>query len=247
LALALPPSLAKLAGAIALPEQKANKAIVSLMAKPRRPRGNEDPNGGPYWFDDAEHLQALYAYCRQDVETEHALWRWLSPLIPAEQALWQLDQIINERGYYSDGGLTARAIARATAAYDAVQAELKTVTRGAIDTTNQTARLLAWLAAHGCTIKDCQKATISAALRRKDLPPEVRRVLELRRAAAHAAADKFEALRNWRGVDGRVRGTFKFHGAATGRWSAGGPQPQNFKREADDMAATFAAVMEPTP
>jgi len=160
LALALPPALAKVATVLGLPQQKANASIVALTCKPRRPRGDEDPNGGPYWFDDPEHLEPLYAYCKQDVETERALWRWLSPLIPAEQALWQLDQQINGRGFYVDGKLIADAIDIATAADDAVQAELRQLTAGEITTTNQVEKLLAWLAAHGCQVKNLQKATL---------------------------------------------------------------------------------------
>jgi DNA polymerase len=246
LALALPASLDKAAQVLRLPQQKANKDIVHRMAKPRQPRGDEDPKG-IYWFDDPERLEALCVYCKQDVATERELWRRLSPLSAAEQELWQLDQIINERGYYADGVLAEKAIAIATATYNAVQDEIKQITGGAIETTNQVEKLIAWLAAHGCEVKDLQKGTLAHALRRKGLAPEVRRVIELRRQAAHASANKFQALLNWRCVDGRIRGSFKYCGAATGRWSAGGPQPQNFKREADTMAATFAAVMGEEP
>jgi hypothetical protein len=103
--------------------------------------------------------------------------------------------------------------------------------------------LLAWLAARGCELADLQKGTLAHALRRKDLDTQARRVIELRREAAHASANKFQALCAWRGVDGRVRGAFKFHSAATGRWGGSGPQPQNFRRETDNTAAKLAAVM----
>ncbi|PWT84875.1 MAG: hypothetical protein C5B56_14880 [Proteobacteria bacterium] len=240
LALALPARLAQIAKALSLPEQKANKTIVSLMMKPRRPRGDEDPKG-VYWFDDAEHREALYAYCKQDVETERALYRWLPPLSAAEQALWQLDQMINDRGFYTDGVLIKKAIAIATAAEREIQTEFQQLT--GLNSTNQVEKFLAWLAARGCVVTDLQKATCSAALRRTSLAPEVRRAIELRREAAHAAANKFPALEAWRGEDGRVRNWATFHGAGTGRWSAQGPQPQNFRKEADGIAAKLAAVM----
>jgi DNA polymerase len=243
LALALPPALNRVAAVLALPQQKADKVIVRLMAKPRLPRGNEDPKG-VYWFDDAEHRQALYDYCKQDVETERALWRWLPPLSDAEQQLWCFDQGTNDGGFYVDRPLTEKAIAITAAADAAAQAELQQIVNDPeIVSTHQRDKLLVWLAARGCELKDFQKATLSAALRRKELAPDVRRVLELRQQTAHAAADKFEALRAWRGRDGRVRGCFKFHGAATGRWSANGPQPQNFRRETENTAAKFSAVM----
>lgn len=126
LALALPPSLKKVAEVLRLPEQKGSKSIVDLTCKPRRPRGDEDPNG-LYWFDDPERLEALFEYCKQDVETERALWKWLPPLSPAEQKLWELDQIINDRGFYTDGRLILAAIDIATAAEQAVQTELQQI------------------------------------------------------------------------------------------------------------------------
>jgi len=237
LALALPARLAQVAKALSLPEQKANKSIVSQMMKPRLPRGNEDPNG-VYWFADAEHRQALYDYCKQDVETERALYKWLPPLSPAEQALWQLDQRINDRGFYTDGALIEKAIAIAKTAEREIQTEFQRIT--GLNSTNQVEKFLTWLAAHGCEVTDLQKTTLSQALRRTSLAPEVRRAIELRREAAHAAANKFPALQAWRGEDGRVRNWATFHGAGTGRWSAQGPQPQNFRKEADGIAAKFA-------
>lgn len=243
LAMALPAGLAKIAAVLGLPQQKADKTIVPLMAKPRRPRGDEDPAAGPYWFDDTEHLRALYAYCRQDVETERALDRVLLPLSDAEQQLWQLDAVINARGFYCDGVLIEKAIAIAAAADRAVQAEIKQITGSEIDTTNQVDKIVAWLATRGCVVDNLQKATLSQALRRTGLAPEVRRVIKLRREAAHASANKFPALRDWRGIDGRIRGAFKFHGAATGRWSGSGPQPQNFRRESENTDGKFAVIM----
>jgi DNA polymerase len=115
LALALPPKLGQLAKALRLQHQKAPDGIMHLMAKPRRPRGDEDPNQ-IYWHDDAEHREALYAYCAADVLCEWELYARLKPLIPAEQALWCLDQVINDRGFYVDGKLIETAIALAKVA-----------------------------------------------------------------------------------------------------------------------------------
>jgi DNA polymerase len=242
LALALPSKLGQLAQALGLAHQKADDGIMHLMSRPRRPRGNEDPAGGPYWFDDPEHVQQLCEYCKQDVPCEREADRLLE-LIPAEQSLWRLDAIINNRGVYTDGVLPERAIAIATAADRTIQSELRQITNGEIDSTNCVDKLLAWLAAHGCKIVDLQKETVRRALTRKGLTPEVRHVLELRQEAAHASATKFQAMRHWRGIDGRVRGAFRYHGAATGRWSGTGPQFQNLRKEVEDTAAKLAAVM----
>jgi DNA polymerase len=244
LAHALPGKLAKGAKALGLEHQKADDGIMHQMSKPRRPRGDEDPAQGPYWFDDAEHLQQLYDYCRQDVECERDLYRWLPPLSDAEQELWCLDQRINDRGFYTDEPLIEKAIALVTTAESAVQEELQQVVIGGdIESTHQVKKVLAYLAERGCEVTDLQKETLTRVLRRADLTPEVRRVIELRLEAARASANKFQAMGAWRCPDGRIRGAFKFHGAAPGRWSAGGPQPQNFRKEAEGIAAKFDAVM----
>jgi DNA polymerase len=240
LALALPPKLGQLAKAIGLRHQKAADAIMHTMAKPRRPRGDESPDQ-IYWHDDAEHREALYAYCVADVLCEFELFAWLPPLISAEQTLWSLDQTINERGFYTDGVLIEKAIAVAKAAEAEIKDAFCDLT--GLNSPDQRDRLKDWLAAHGCEVTDLQKGTLAAALRRKDLAPEARQAIGLRRAAAHASANKFPALHDWRCRDGRVHGTFNFHKASTGRWSASGPQPQNFAREVEDIAVRFAAVM----
>ena len=76
-----------------------------------------------------------------------------------------------------------------------------------------------------------------------DLSLQVRRALELRLGGAQAAVKKIDALLLRAGDDDRVRGSFRYHGAATGRWSGEGLQPQNLKRVAvDDLDAAVAAV-----
>jgi DNA polymerase len=82
--LALPASLKDVADVLALPHRKGDDRIMHQMSKPRAPRGNENPNGGPYWFgdsndaDDVARRETLFEYCRGDVECERDLWRWLS-------------------------------------------------------------------------------------------------------------------------------------------------------------------------
>jgi DNA polymerase len=242
LAMALPAALGQAAAALGLPQQKADARIVNQTSKPRLPRAGEDPSG-IYWFDDAEHLQALYDYCRQDIETERALWQWLRPLPPVELLLWRLDQIINARGFYSDAALIEKALAIIAAIEEAACQELPQITDGEITTGDQIKKIRTWLAARCCKLEDLKDPTVTKALRDKELTPVVRRVLELRQQVSHASANKFAAMRNWRGTDGRIRGCFRFCGAATGRWSAGGPQPHNFRKEVGDLLAKFEAVM----
>ena len=243
LASALPAALGTVAEVLELSARKDDQGarLMQQMARPRKPRAGEDP-AGIYWHDDPEKLERLYAYCRQDVEVERELLHRLPPLANSEQALWILDATINQRGFHTDGALLEAASRIAAAAGQAVQDELIRITDGALTSTDQVAALLAWLGEHGCEVKDLRKPTLRHALRRKELDPVVRRVMELRLGAAHAAAAKIDTLLAWRDADSRVRGTLRFHGAGTGRWTGHGPQPQNFKRDSEGIEAKRNAI-----
>jgi DNA polymerase len=240
---ALPAKLKTVAEVLELSARKDDQGsrLMQQMARPRNPRAGEDPNG-IYWHDHPEKLGRLYAYCRQDVEVEREAYHRLPPLADSEQALWILDAIINQRGFHTDGLLLSSASRIAAAAGEAVQDELIRITGGALTSTDQVGALQDWLGEHGCGVKDLRKPTLRHALRRKELDPIVRRVMELRLGAAHAAAAKIDTLLAWRDVDGRVRGTLRFHGAGTGRWTGHGPQPQNFKRDGEGIEAKRVAV-----
>jgi hypothetical protein len=62
LAAALPGSLEKAAEALALTNKKSDSRLMLRMAKPRKPRKGEDPNG-TYWHDDMVSVAELCAYC----------------------------------------------------------------------------------------------------------------------------------------------------------------------------------------
>jgi len=84
---------------------------------------------------------------------------------------------------------------------------------------------------------------IEKLLFNSELPPHVQQVLELRLGGAQAAVKKIDALLTRADDDDRVRCAFRYHGAATGRWSGEGFQPQNLKRPmVEDINAAIAAV-----
>jgi DNA polymerase len=56
----------------------------------------------------------------------------------------------------------------------------------------------------------------------------IRRLLALRREGGRAAVRKLDALFAGVDADGRVRGTLRYHAAATGRWSGNRFQPKIF-------------------
>ena len=245
LALGLPARLDTLANTLELANRKdaAGQRLMLQMMKPRKARKDEAP-GQTYWFDDEERLQRLHSYCAQDVETEREAYERLSRLSPAEQVIWLLSTRINDRGFHIDRNFAEAARRIAHAAAPEIDAELAEITGDAVTGINQIARLLAWLKQQGYSAKSLDHKAIEKQLLKDDLPPWVRRVLELRQGGAQAAVKKIDALLARAGADDRVRGSFRYHGAATGRWSGEGPQPQNLKRpEVEDIDAAIAAVI----
>jgi DNA polymerase bacteriophage-type len=245
LAHGLPARLSAAADTLELSNRKdaAGERLMHQTSKPRRPHKDESSTG-VYWFEDQERLDRLYSYCKQDVEVERELYGRLPSLSPAEQAIWQLSYQINARGFHIDRVFAEAARKIAEAAAPEIDAEITEITAGDVTSINQVAKLLAWLQDHGCTLRKLDKGAIERQLERADdLPAAVLRVLELRLGGAQAAVKKINALLARAGADDRIRGSFRFHGAATGRWSGEGFQAQNLKRPGvADLEAAIAAI-----
>jgi DNA polymerase bacteriophage-type len=233
LALALPGSLSGAAQALGLTQQKdeAGHRVMLQMARPRKPRAGEDP-GGIYWLDDPEHREQLYTYCRQDVATARALHAHVPFLEGSEQALWVLDQQINDRGVHVDRALLDAALKIAEQGRAEINAELVKITGGEIDSVHQVGRLLEWLNAHGANLKNIGKGALQKALAKGDLPDTTSRVIQLRLDGAHAAADRRRYLALHRsyirqaGLTARNRAEIARPGLAAPCWHvAGGPRP----------------------
>lgn len=243
LALGLPARLSAAAIALELGNQKdaAGDMLMHQTSKPRRPHKYEDPTK-LYWREDAGRLQRLGEYCRQDVEVERELFARLPPLPRFEQALWELSSRINTRGFHVNRAFAQAARKILETAAPEIDAEITEITNGAVTTISQLVRLLSWLREQGCDLDDLNRKTIENQLQADDLSLQVRRALELRLAGAQAAVKKIDALLLRAGDDDRVRGSYRYHGAATGRFSGEGLQPQNMKRPTIDMEAAIAAV-----
>jgi DNA polymerase bacteriophage-type len=235
LAHALPASLGGCAKALGLGHQKdaAGNRVMRQLSRPRRPRQGEDPNS-VHWFEDADRLERLYAYCKADVECERELAGQLRPLCSREQVIWALDAKINSRGIAIDTKVTEAAQKIIDAALVDLDRENAELTGGAVTQTSQVARIVAWAATQGCNLPSLNKNDLATTLAGK-LPAPVRQVLGLRLEAAQAATKKIAALLDWAGADGRVRGSLRFCGAATGRWTGSGPQLQNLKKLPEDI------------
>jgi DNA polymerase len=126
----------------------------------------------------------------------------------------------------------------------AINTEIAALTNGEITSVGQVTKIAKFVRERGHQLAGLTKRSVSAVLARGQPDEDIRRLLELRREGARASVRKLDALLASVNVDDRLRGTLRFHAAATGRWSGRGFQPQNLKRpESEDVTAAVDAVM----
>jgi DNA polymerase bacteriophage-type len=244
LANALPGALDSATQALSLEYQKdaTGYLLMRRMARPRRPWKGED-RSALHWVDGAEQRDRLHLYCKRDVEAERALYHRLRLLSPSEQALWELDAVINARGFHVDVDLAraARDVARIEQAR--VDVEIAELTDHEITSVNQVAKIVAFVRRHGHSLESLTKRSVSVVLAH-DPDADVRQLLDVRQLGARASTRKFDALLASVDLDNRLRGTLRYHSASTGRWSGQRFQPQNLKKqEVTDLDAAVTAVM----
>jgi DNA polymerase len=243
LANALPGALDTAAAALGLPVRKDadGHRLMMQMARPRRPRKGENPDA-THWHDDPERRLRLQEYCRRDVEVERELYRRLPPLSDDEQRLWTLDAVINRHGFHVDLELAEATRRLVLKEQEAIDPEIAERTDGRITSVNQVAKLLALVQERGHAITTLAKRSVAAVLAQQPAA-DVRRLLELRQEGAQAPARKLDSLIAGLDADQRLRGTLRFHGASTGRWSGARFQPQNLKKaQTKNLDAAVAAI-----
>src|SRR5262245_26381967 len=98
---------------------------------------------------DPEHLARLGQYCARDVEVERELYLRIPALSDDEQRLWQLDAIINRRGFHVDVALAKAAQNIVVERKAVINAELAELTAGRITSINQVGKLTDYLRERG--------------------------------------------------------------------------------------------------
>ena len=244
-AMGLPRSLGQAAAVLGVEEQK-DKTGAALMLRMARPR-KVNADGTVTWWNTKDKVEALVAYCRQDVRTELSVAEALNAMPDSERRLYQLDQRINDRGVALDVDLVHRVKALASNASTEIDAEIQRLTKGQVKAATNGMDLVAWLNSHGIATKSVDKQTVARLLTSDKLHPVIREVLTLRQNGAKSSTAKYDAMLHAVNEDGRMRGLLVYHGAATGRWSGKLVQPQNFPRpqkkqdELDEIIAKLKA------
>lgn len=215
------------------------KALMDVFSKPRKPtkadprkiiRG-DDPE--PVVFQKVKYPAAqlfdwYHDYCDTDVLTEADASARMEPMTPAEREAWLLDQDMNWRGIAIDRQGVRDCIAVLEQALARYGRECEAITGGTGP--SQVQALIGWIRGRGVwgiDSFDSKKSPVEDQLKRDDLPPDVRRVLEIRALVGSAGVKKLYAMENRTSCDDRLRGLFVHHGTRTGRPTGEGVQSTN--------------------
>ena len=249
LTMGLPGNLADAGMALGLPEDKLKdpqgKALIQFFSKPCKPTRTNGQRTRNLPAHDPEKWKLFIAYNRQDVVTEQEILKRLAVYkIPdAEQALWSLDQHMNDNGVKLDIPMVEKIVEYDTQRRQELQEEAQTIT--GLSNPNSLAQLKKWLASQGVEMVSVTKDTIAEALA-GDLPENVRRMLEIRTALGKTSVAKYSTMLTAVCQDHRLRGILQFYGAnRSGRWAGRLVQTHNLAKNSLpdlDLARELAAA-----
>ena len=189
-----------------------------------------------------DDLRGLYKYCVRDVDSMIEIINALPTdyLEDTEQRIWQVTIRMNTRGVPVDTR-SIRRIKEVVDHYKTQEAKnLPILTDNAVRTPGQHAAIREWLIDKGIELPNLQAATVEATLERTDLPPIVRRVLELRQELGKSSVAKYSALLALSYMN-KVYDNLRYYRANTGRYGGQGFQAHNLPRATvEDVEATLA-------
>lgn len=237
-ALGLPRSLDKLAKALGIdPKDSAGTRLINTFCKLVRGKRIRPEDKPLEWIEFLE-------YGRQDVVTLYEAHQALiaeGEWTESEREIYYVDQVINDRGVAVDVETARAAVEAGSENQSAAAEEMQSLLN--IANANSVQQVTAGLAYAGLEIPDLTAETVEALLRRTDLTTDQHRALELRQELALSAAKKFAVMVDAQ-VDGRLRGSFRYHGAHTGRWAGALWQPHNLPRHmAEHPEAVIADLL----
>lgn len=235
--------LAATGAAIGLPQDKqkmtSGKALIKYFCVPCVP---SKKNGGRPWnqpHHDVDRWNLFREYCRQDVVTEHEILKRLNlfPMPEEEQKLWQMDVMMNAYGVRVDKQMIQGALYIDRVSAQRLTDEAMALT--GLANPNSGAQLVPWLNDHSKgqqldqdLLADIKKDTVTDVLKNVDnLPPDVRRMLEIRQQLGKTSIKKYVTMDTARCDDDRIRGLTQYYGAnRTGRYAGRLVQMQNLPR-----------------
>ena len=246
----LPRALKDVCEALDTAHQKdeTNRSSMLKLAKPRKPSKNDSRTRWTYENAFDAYI-AMYKYNVDDVYAERNVDDEVPDLPPGEQRIYQLDQLINQRGWKIDQDAIGNALYLIADYKSQIRAKCIKITGGKDDPSKgikptQREKLVNWLRDNGCDIANLQAETIRDHLK-VERNKTIRKVLRIRQAHEMKAPSKYSKMLEAVCADGYLRGMFMYYGASTGRWSSKIVQLQNlFRGVLKDPDNAIAAYKE---
>jgi DNA polymerase len=229
--IALPRSLKNAAAVLGCINQKDTEG-GSTMLKLCKPKNatKKDPSTRYSKAEYPEMYETLYAYCKQDVETEREITKLTRPLIEFEQELWLLDQEINARGVPIDKEAVEIAFNLGLEFTRTALDRVTTLTNGVVGSFRQVGACVKWAKEQGYELESFGKEYLENKMKDSSMPANVRELINIRQQSAKTSTAKYEAMLGCISEDNRIRDNYMYHGASTGRWSGKNVQFQNLPR-----------------
>lgn len=211
------------------PKDLEGAALMKKMAKPIVNKHSRELQ----WHDTPDNIKRLGIYCDQDIEAETWLDETLPDLSPFEQQVWELDQLINDRGIPLDLPSIMRAQDVVEYAKLRANKDMAELTDGAVKKVTEVAKIVEWINTQGIecvsfTKGDHEELLVVAGFAGNS---KIEKVINLRSDASKTSVAKFLKMLECICSDGRARGQFQYAGATqTLRWAGRLIQPQNLRR-----------------
>lgn len=219
IAVALPQHLGNCADALGMAEKK-DKGGTKLISKYCVPQKD-----GSRIACTGTELKKLVSYCEQDVRTERAIGLKVPEIAIGEQETYRTAFKINQRGVLIDIESCERLTELYTPYQDELKATLNKLT--GLKNANSNVQFKLWLHENGVPVDNCQAKTLSELT---GLPPNVSESVKLKQAISKNVLNKYKGMTSHAMTDNRVRDSFTYHGAHTGRFSSRGINVQNLHR-----------------
>jgi len=226
---ALPGALEDIGQVLNIANKKDSEGtrLLNLFSIPRKPTAKDKrrrilPDEQP--VDGAK----LYTYNKRDIVAESEVSVLCPDLPPSELRYWLADQAINYRGVGVDLDSVNACIDILHQAQRKYDKELYRITNQQVPGGSKTKQLSSWLREQGYPITKVDPKTkkekdtvdgehVEEALKRTDLPPVVRRALEIRQLVGSASVKKIYSMARMATRSHRLCDLHVYHGPRTGR------------------------------
>jgi len=226
--LGLPLHLEGVAKVLRLGVQKMSegKPLIRYFCIPCKPTAANGGRTRNLPSDAPDKWELFKQYNVRDVEVELEIRKKIKdyPIPESEQALYELDQRINDRGFRADMNFVMQAIS--CDKQFTVSATERAYELTGLENPNSVSQLKYWLSDRGVEVESLSKKNVKELV--SETEGEVEEALKLRLLMAKTSVRKYEAIERAVCSDGRVHGLFQFYGAnRTGRFAGRLVQVQN--------------------